>query len=340
MDPYSNRPMYPQQGPGVVPPGTYPPPGGVPPQGAYPPQGTYPPPGTVPPPTTMQTVPVTYPSNEPIISVNPGALFGGMQFVYVEDPMVELATCPSLLIRQEPEFFAAMTGCEQPNIYHVFGNTAMGFKYLFKCLERSNCFTRKYLPGSCRPFSLDIIHCNSMDQLGMGYTTPFATMVKPCTCTICCLCRPEIDVILNSTGQAIGKIKHVCTVCDPIFEVYNGAGLRFIVTGSCCQCAIIFPSTFGKCYRGEFDILEGGQPVGKITREIANMAEMNTDADTYVVNFPPTADANDKLLLIGLTMLLDYQYFETDADTEKKGEERARRSGGVKVKTGGKRRRK
>ena len=59
MDPYSNRPMYPQQNPGVVPPG------------AYPPQGKYPPPGTVPPPSTIETMPVTYPSNEPIISVNP-----------------------------------------------------------------------------------------------------------------------------------------------------------------------------------------------------------------------------------------------------------------------------
>jgi len=250
--------------------------------------------------------------------------------------MVELASCPSLLIRQEPKFFSAVTGCEKPNIYHVFGNTVMCFKYLFKCLERINVCARRYLPSTPKPFSLDIIHCNSMDQLGMGYTTPFATMVKPCTCTICCLCRPEIDGILNTTSQAIGKIKHICTVCDPVFEVYNGAGLRFIVTGSCCQCIILCPSTFGKGYRGEFDILEGGQPVGKIKREIANMAEIVTDADHYVVNFPPTADANNKLLLIGLTMLIDYQYFETDADTEKKGNERAKRGGGgVHIKTGG-----
>jgi len=313
MDPYSNRPMYPQQTPGTYPPqGQYPPTGAVPPTGAYPPQ------------TTM---PVTYPSNEPIISVNPGALFGGMQFVYVEDPMLELATCPSLLIRQEPEFFENLTGCEQPNIYHVFGNTSMGFKYLFKCYERSNWCARKCLPSTQAPLALDIIHCNSMDQLGMNYTNAFATMNKPCKCTILCLCRPEIDVILNSTGQPVGKIKHVFA-CNPTFEVWNGAGLRFVVTGSCCQCAILMPSTFGKCYRGEFDILEGGQPVGKIIREVANAAEMVTDADSYVVNFPPTADANDKLLLIGLTMLLDYQFFETDADTVNKGEKRATRSSG------------
>ena len=173
----------------------------------------------------------------------------------------------------------------------------------------------------------------------MGYTTPFATMVKPCTCTVCCFCRPEIDVILNITGQPMGKIKHACTVCDPVFEVYNGAGLRFIVTESCCQCAIWCHSTFGKCYKGEFDILEGGQAVWRITREIANMAEMVTDADSYVVNFPPTADANDKLLLIGLTMLLDYQYFETDASDEHRGRTRRSSVSGVRIKIGGGRRR-
>jgi hypothetical protein len=56
------------------------------------------------------------------------------------------------------------------------------------------------------------------------------------------------------------------------------------------------------------------QVVGQITREPANMAEMVTDADTYAVNFPPTADAIDKLLITGLALLIDYQFFESDAD--------------------------
>ena len=72
--------------------------------------------------------------NSPVCQ--PAAIFGGMQFIYVSDPMVELATCPSLLIRQEPEFLEAISGCEQPNIYHIFGNSQLGFRYLFKCIEK------------------------------------------------------------------------------------------------------------------------------------------------------------------------------------------------------------
>ena len=323
--PQTSKPMYQQP-----PPGAYPPPGGVyPPQGGYgqPTVNVYPPPEG--PMATVQTV------------MPPPALFGGMQFVYVQDPMAELASCNSLLIRQEPEFFAAMTGCEQPNIYHVFGNTTTGFRYLFKCMERSNCCARRFCPSTNTPLDLDIIHCNSADQLGMGYTTPFATMKKPFKCTICCLCRPEITIILNSTNETIGKVNHVCTPCDPTFDLHDGTGnLKYIVTGSCCQCAILCPNMLGKMSQGLFDILEAGTNtvVGKITKEPANMSELVTDADSYVVNFPPNADAKDKLNLIGLALLLDYQYFETDAeDKNRERNRRGRSSGGIKVKSRGRR---
>ena len=215
MNPYpmplnSNQAMYPPGQPGVYPPGQ---------------PGVYPP-------------PVTYPA-QPVAVPTP--IFGGMQFVYVQDPMAELASCPSLLIKQEPEFLENFTGCEMPNIYHVFGNSPLGFRYLFKCMEKSNCCSRKFCNSTQRPLDLDIIHCNSLDQLGMNYTTPFATMQKPFMCTCYCICRPEINVVLNSTGKAIGKVKHICTVCDPTFEVYSAtSGLKYIVTGGATGQESIF----------------------------------------------------------------------------------------------------
>lgn len=297
IPPTSNQPIYPQQG-------VYPSP-----QPVYPAQA-----------------PVTYAAQQ---ACAPPQIFGGMQFIYVEDPMAELASCPSLLIRQEPEFLEKLTGCEMPNIYHVFGNSPLGFRYLFKCMEKSSFCARKFCHSNQRPLDLDIIHCNSYDQLGMGmgYITPFATMKKPFMCTFYCLCRPEINVVLNSTGQAIGKVKHICTVCDPTFDVYNAtSGLKYIVTANCCQCALRCPGWLGKTSRGIFDIIDIGtnQVVGQITREPADMAELVTDADSYVVNFPPTADANDKLLLMGLTLLIDYQFFETNADEGRKKKSRGR----------------
>ena len=41
--------------------------------------------------------------------------FPGMQYIYVKDPMSELANCTGIEIKQQPEFFEMMTGCETAN---------------------------------------------------------------------------------------------------------------------------------------------------------------------------------------------------------------------------------
>ena len=295
-----------------------------------PPVAAYPPPGVAYAPNTVGVYPqpvATPIVTAPVVAAAP-VLFGGMQFVYVQDPMKELESCPSLLIRQEPEFVATMTGCEQPNIYHVFGNSPYGVRYLFKCMERSNWCVRRMCPSTNTPLDLDIIHCNCADQLGIGYTTPFATMNKPYKCTLFCLCRPEIKVVLNNPSEVVGKVNHTFTLCDPTFDLYDSTGnLKYIVSGSCCQCAILCPNMFGKVSQGLFEIYEAGTktPVGRITKEPANMSELVTDADSYSVIFPPKANAKDKLLLMALTLLLDYQYFETDAEDKNKSRNRRTR---------------
>ena len=259
-------------------------------------------------------------------------LFGGLQFIYVEDPMIELASCPSILIRQEPEFLEALTGCEEPNIYHVFGNSPMGFKYLFKCFENSGCCERYFCPSKLREFNMDFIHCTSLDQLGMGYNVPFSNMLKPFKCTMACCCRPEVEITMTGTNKIVGKGLHIFTCCDPTFELYTAKGkLKFIVTASCCQCILLCPGMIGKCYEGEFDIIDAvsNQPVGKIVKEPASMAELVTDADSYTVNFPANANAYDKLLLMGLTIMIDYQYFETNASDKNKRRRRGYGGGSI-----------
>ena len=254
-------------------------------------------------------------SNDCTPQGDPG-LFGGLQFVYVEDPMAELATCPSILIRQEPDILEAMLGCEEPNIYHVFGNSPLGYRYLFKCFEQSECCERTFCSSGRREFNMDIIHCNSYEQLGMEYNTPFANFHKPFMCAMGCFCRPEITISINSTKKVVGKAIHIWTCCDPTFECYDGKGhLKYLVSANCCQCILLCPGMIGKSYEGQFDILDptSNQAIGNIIKEPATFSEMVTDADSYTVNFPPNANAYDKLLLMGLTILADYQYFETNS---------------------------
>ena len=261
-----------------------------------------------------------------------GGYFIPSQFVYVPDAMAELANCTGVEVKQQVELFEAMTGCETANRYHVFGQTPLGQKYLFKCKENSNCLMRNYFVSSQREFDMDIIHLTSADQM-QGYSNVFAHALKPCRFTFYCLCRPEMTVTLNDGGINVGHIIHVFTCFDPEFEVYDSNNnLKYIVSASCCQCGIFFANTFlGKCCEATFQIYTPGTKdvVGTIIKKVANSAELYTDADSYQINFPANADPKDKLLLIALGLMIDYQYFEqSPADEEEKnGRNRRNRRG-------------
>ena len=271
------------------------------------------------------------PSNVPPNNINMNfgqnqmpQLFPGMQFTYVQDPMTELAYCTGIEIRQQPEIFEMITGCETANRYHVFGKTLQGYKYLFKCNEKSGWFMRNCCPSNFRQFLMDIVHITSGNPDVPGFSKNFANLFKPFKCTLCCFCRPEMYVTLTEGSQRVGIIKHACTLCDPEFYIYDETGkLLYILHADCCQCGLVFANNFfGKLSEVVFSIYGPGrdQIIGNILKKPANFAEMVTDADTYQINFPKNATPKEKLLIIGLALMIDYQYFETNnINDEQKG---------------------
>ena len=249
---------------------------------------------------------------------------GQMQYIYVLDPMIELDNCASVLIKQQPEYFEAITGCETENRYLVFGQSPEGFKLLFKCKENSSCFMRNCCPSKQREFDMEIDHItpSSINPFAPPTLAPFANAYKPFKCTICCLCRAELFLTSNE-GNNLGTVKHVFTLMDPRFDVYDeNQQLKYIVTADCCQCGLLCANNFcGKLSEAEFDILEPGnnQIIGKIVKQSATFSEMVTDADSYQIVFPDKSTAKEKLLLLSLGLMIDYQYFETDASSNSGG---------------------
>ena len=79
-----------------------------------------------------------------------------MQYLPISDPMAELESCLGILIKQIPEIFETLSGCEMENIYHVFGSSPSGFKFLFKCKESSNWCVRSCCTSTRRGFNMDI----------------------------------------------------------------------------------------------------------------------------------------------------------------------------------------
>ena len=248
--------------------------------------------------------------------------FGGIQCVMVADPMFELDSCQSVIIRQQPELFEAITGCETQNRYHVLGNCNGVYKYLFKCRERSSYCMRACCPSNIREFNMEIFHAVSGPLTG-NISGKFANAFKPWKFPCFCCNRPEITVNLGAQNKYVGKIKHMFTCCDPEFEVYNSNGLKYFVRADCCQCGLLCANNFcGKLSTATFEVYQPGTSniIATISKMVAqSFSEVMTDADSYQVGFPPGATAEDKLLLIALGLMIDYQYFETDSSESNNG---------------------
>ena len=269
----------------------------------------------------MPVSPVQYQGNAFPVTFVPatqvqGQQFGGMQVIYVQDPLTELENCTGVIIRQQPEFYEALTGCETPNRYHVFGETPQGQKYLFKCMERSGCFMRFCCPSNLREFNMDISHV--ANEGIQTLSKKFANAYKPFKIPCFCCNRQEIYVNLDDQNKEIGKIKNIFACCDPEFEIFEANGnLKYFIHADCCQCGLLCANNIcGKFSTAIFNIYAAGtnNKVATISKMSAqSYAEVMTDADSYRVTFPKGSSAYDKLLIIALGLMIDYQYFETDA---------------------------
>ena len=170
----------------------------------------------------------------------PPVHFAGITYTYVLDPMQELALSPSVLIRQQPQFFEQISGCESPNRYFVFSQSPQtGFKMLFKCKEQSECCQRNCCSASMREFVMDIKHIANAGALNENFQNSFVHVNKPFKCTCCCLERPEMIANYSANGELVGKVKQPFSCCDPIFTIYDNAGtMRYFIYADCCQCGL------------------------------------------------------------------------------------------------------
>ena len=246
-------------------------------------------------------------------------IFPGITYTFVLDPMQELAMSTGVLIRQQPQFFEQISGCESPNVYFVFSQSPQaGTKLLFKCKEYSECCERQCCSASVREFTMDIKHIANEMGLRESFQNSFIRVHKPFKCTCFCLERPEMTANYSQGGTLLGRVRQPFTCCDPKFEIYDNSGsLKYYIYADCCQCGICCANNFcGKMSEARFSIYNDAnltQMVGSIVKKTATVSELLTSADSYQITFPVNALPNEKLLIIIAGLMIDYQYFEEKA---------------------------
>ena len=281
------------------------------------------------------------PSNQPVTTykqgnsknnqVNASGKLSNVKYGPVTDPSSELEKCVGVLIKQIPEFFEAATGCETPNIYHVFGSSTSGFNFLFKCKEKSGWCMRHCCTSTRRGFDMDMSYIasgNPMDPIA----TDYATAYKSCNLACCCLCRPVMfgtygakqkkektdnNIVEN---EPMGEIIENCACGSNISVKGEDGTIKYKVIGDYSQwgyfCRFL---SIGKCYEVDFWIYENDadpnkdKPVGNIHKVFKGLSELITDSDAFILTFPKNATAIERVLLIAAVIMIDYRYYETVA---------------------------
>jgi hypothetical protein len=127
-----------------------------------------------------------------------------------------------------------------------------------------------------------------------------------------------------TNGDYFGKITFPYTCCDPKYEILDRFDkLKYIVTADCCQCGLMCRASYGMCSEVTFQIQrpDSNQQIGYIKKVFSGLIqELVTSADNFELVFPQDATPEEKLMLIGNVLMIDYSFFEDKGkDANKNG---------------------
>jgi hypothetical protein len=132
------------------------------------------------------------------------------------------------------------------------------------------------------------------------------------------------DFSNGNNSNKLGKITEPYKYCDPTYVYENFAGQqKYTIIADCCQCGLFCR----KCAETVFFIynnfisseFSSKNSVGKITKKFSGcLKEMLTDADNFEIIFPDDATPEDKLMLIGTALMIDFRYFEDNERAKNK----------------------
>lgn len=248
--------------------------------------------------------------------------YRGESIELVDNPLGELEICNEVIIEKKLEFVAILSGCERPNKYHIYSVDRSGRKkHLFKCKEESNWGCRNCCPGNIRSFKIKMIHIMNTNKRFKCKKT-IAEFTKPFKFSCCCCFRPVLKGHYvdqqGNIGESFGEIKETLG-CNPSLSIMNEEKVvkwksftKYCQCGYSCRCY-----SCGKCYEVNFWIYNGdsliknSNPVGNIHKVFKGLSEMGSKTNSFVLTFPQGVTAEDKLLLIGTVLMIDYRYFET-----------------------------
>lgn len=168
---------------------------------------------------------------------------------------------------------------------------------------------------------MKIKHLKNLNDLqGDEYTEIFANLSRPFKCTFCCCNRPEMTANITNNSN-VGVVKDPFSCCNQTYNIYSNDALKWKIFTTCCQCGIGCRECCGACSDAYFPIFKGDETdtdfqnsQGMIKKVFKGWQELVTDADTFEIEFPSAATAEEKFFLIACGLLIDYRLYEQNSN--------------------------
>ena len=168
-----------------------------------------------------------------------------------------------------------------------------------------------FCPTSLKAVNMKLLHISSPETKNENKIA--SNIFKPFRCTCFCFYRHVFILTIEELNEIVGKIIEKYSCCEQIYEVINKQNnIKYIVKGNYTQCGLICSNSIcGKNRDVNFSILspEKKEPIGNIERLIIDKEK---GEESFQVNFPSDANSNEKLLLLAIGLMINYQYFEID----------------------------
>ena len=250
--------------------------------------------------------------------------YRGECFQLVDDWETELENYAQVVIEQKIELIEVVRKCEtinRYNIYHISQENNVK-QFLFKCKDVTNCCFRNYCPSVGRPVEFQVVHIDD-STVKPNYRNADATISKDFL-PACLPCfKPSTAIYLNErigkgfSKKKIGRFVEI-TGCSIQFMIQNAQGIdKWKIFGKYCQCGFCCKCTpIGECYIADFFIydaradVESATPVGSIQKVFKGLSDVISNSNALILNFPPNASANEKLVFIAAAMLIDYRFYD------------------------------
>ncbi|XP_060073805.1 phospholipid scramblase 1-like [Ylistrum balloti] len=218
----------------------------------------------------------------------------------------ELINAKNVFIKQRLDVAEAVLCWQRPCRYSLYTSEEDEDHFLY-AQEVSECYLRQCL-GAVRGFVMKFSNAEMQDV--MKLQRPLR-----CPCGICwwwCCCVQELS-IESPPGNPIGRIVEDRACCCPRYLILDdGDNVVFNVEFSCCLCKLCADVSI-QIFGGRF----GEEPVAEISKACrGNKKDCCGTENNYILHYlERDIHLQDKILLLGASFLIDYNFFERQQRT-------------------------